>query len=95
VRREGVNKAAGALQKNALINYTRGRIKILDRAGLEAVSCECYAIIRGEFERLLEGRASPSPLDGVSLSVGGRSIVRGAASRAAVDDPSGDVEPLH
>ena len=48
VRREGVSKAAGALQKNALINYSRGHIKILDRAGLEAVSCECYWIARDE-----------------------------------------------
>jgi CRP-like cAMP-binding protein len=48
VRREGVSKAAGALQKNALINYSRGHIKILDRAGLEAVSCECYGILKGE-----------------------------------------------
>ena len=47
VRREGVSKAAGVLQKNALINYSRGHIKILDRAGLEAVSCECYGIIKG------------------------------------------------
>ena len=48
VRREGVSKAAGVLQKSALINYSRGHIKILDRAGLEAVSCECYGILKGE-----------------------------------------------
>lgn len=53
VRREGVSKAAGALQKNGLLNYSRGRIKILDRAGLEAVSCECYVIIRDESDSYL------------------------------------------
>ena len=46
VRREGVNKAAGALQRNELISYSRGRIHILDRAGLEAVACECYLVVR-------------------------------------------------
>lgn len=48
VRREGVSKAAGTLQRDALINYSRGHIKILDRAGLEAVSCECYGILKDE-----------------------------------------------
>jgi CRP-like cAMP-binding protein len=53
VRREGVTKAAGLLQKNDLINYSRGRIRILDRAGLEAVSCECYGIIKAESDSYL------------------------------------------
>ena len=53
VRREGVSKAAGVLQKSALINYSRGHIKILDRAGLEAISCECYRIIKDESDGYL------------------------------------------
>lgn len=53
VRREGVTEAAGNLQKSGLIKYSRGRITALDRAGLEARVCECYAVVRREFERLL------------------------------------------
>jgi CRP-like cAMP-binding protein len=48
VRREGVSKAAGKLQKRNLITYSRGRLKVLDRAGLEATSCGCYEIIKKE-----------------------------------------------
>jgi Crp-like helix-turn-helix protein len=48
VRREGVNKAAGDLQKRKLIAYSRGRLRVLSRAGLEATSCGCYQIIRNE-----------------------------------------------
>ena len=46
VRREGVNKAAGALQRSKLISYSRGHIHVLDRAGLEAVACECYLVVK-------------------------------------------------
>ena len=53
VRREGVNKAAGVLQKDGLITYSRGQIKLLDRSGLAAVSCECYRIIKGESDGYL------------------------------------------
>jgi CRP-like cAMP-binding protein len=53
VRREGVNKAAGALQKDGLITYSRGRIQILDRPGLGAVACECYRIIKDESDGYL------------------------------------------
>jgi CRP-like cAMP-binding protein len=51
VRREGVSKAAGDLQKRKLIRYNRGNLKVLDRAGLEATSCGCYEIIRDESKR--------------------------------------------
>ena len=53
VRREGVTEAAGKLQDAGLIRYRRGRITVLDRAGLEARSCECYQVVRTEFDRLL------------------------------------------
>jgi CRP-like cAMP-binding protein len=51
-RREGVTVAAGKLQDAGLINYYRGRIKIIDRAKLEATVCECYRVVKDEFERL-------------------------------------------
>jgi CRP-like cAMP-binding protein len=53
VRREGVTEAAGRLQRDGLIEYSRGRITVLDRAGLEARACECYAVFRKESDRLL------------------------------------------
>jgi CRP-like cAMP-binding protein len=57
VRREGVTEAAGNLQDAGLIEYHRGRIKVLDRLGLEARTCECYAVVKKEFERLLPANA--------------------------------------
>ena len=53
VRRPSVTVAAGMLQKAGLIRYTRGRLTVVNRTGLEAASCECYAVVRREFERLL------------------------------------------
>jgi CRP-like cAMP-binding protein len=53
VRRATVNAVAGALQRSGLISYRRGRVTILDRAGLEATSCECYAVIRRAYDRQL------------------------------------------
>jgi CRP-like cAMP-binding protein len=53
VRREGVTEAAGKLQSAGLIRYNRGRITVLDRPRLEARSCECYQVVKTEFDRLL------------------------------------------
>src|ERR1700730_16741047 len=53
VRREGVTEAATKLQQDGLIRYARGHIRILDRVGLEKRTCECYAVVRREYERLL------------------------------------------
>lgn len=53
VRREGVTVAAGRLQDHGAISYVRGRIQILDRQRLEETVCECYRVVKNEFERLL------------------------------------------
>jgi Mn-dependent DtxR family transcriptional regulator len=53
VRREGVTAAAGELQKLGVIRYSRGRITVLDRPKLEKLSCECYAVVKKETDRLL------------------------------------------
>lgn len=53
VRREGISEAAGKLQSSGLISYRRGHIAVLSRAGLEKNVCECYAVVKKEFVRLL------------------------------------------
>jgi CRP-like cAMP-binding protein len=53
VRREGVTEGALKLQKAGLIRYSRGHVTILDRAGLEQRTCECYAVVKKEYDRLL------------------------------------------
>jgi CRP-like cAMP-binding protein len=64
VRREGVTEAAGKLQKAGLISYTRGRITVLDRPKLEKAVCECYAVVKKEFDRLLSDiPRAPRPQD--------------------------------
>jgi CRP-like cAMP-binding protein len=56
VRREGVTEAAGKLQKLGVIHYRRGHITVLDRPRLERLSCECYAVVKKESDRLLPVR---------------------------------------
>jgi CRP-like cAMP-binding protein len=58
VRREGVTESATKLQKAGLIKYSRGRITVLDRPGLEARSCECYGVVKKEYDRLLPARVA-------------------------------------
>jgi len=53
VRRQGVTEAAGKLQQAGLIHYQRGRTSVLDRKGLEARTCECYQVVKTEYDRLL------------------------------------------
>ncbi len=59
VRREGVTEAAGQLQKAGIIRYSRGRITVLDRPALEARTCECYAVVKAETDRLLPYAHTP------------------------------------
>jgi CRP-like cAMP-binding protein len=61
VRREGVTEAAGKLQEEGLIEYRRGRITVLDRAQLERRVCECYAVVKKEYDRLLPWVAPQGP----------------------------------
>lgn len=83
VRRATVTEIAGALQDRGLIDYSRGRITIVDRPRLEAASCECYRVILSEFDRLLGTGTIPSPLDAVEISEGGMSIAGDGAPQDA------------
>ncbi len=58
VRREGVTDGAKKLQNAGLITYNRGRIKVLDRPGLEKRTCECYAVVKKEYDRLLPSKTA-------------------------------------
>jgi DNA-binding transcriptional regulator YhcF (GntR family) len=59
VRREGVTEAAGKLQRAGFISYRRGHITVLNRAGLEHHACECYEVVKQEFDRLLDRECKP------------------------------------
>lgn len=65
VRRAGVTVAMGTLQSDGIIHYVRGRVTVLDRAGLEEASCDCYRITHAAFERLL-GPANPEDASGAN-----------------------------
>jgi Mn-dependent DtxR family transcriptional regulator len=61
VRREGVTEAAGKLQAAGLIHYSRGKITVLDRPKLEQRVCECYGVVKKEFDRLLPYKIHDTP----------------------------------
>jgi CRP-like cAMP-binding protein len=65
VRREGVTDAAGKLQRAGVIRYSRGRITVIDRPRLEKEVCECYAVVKKEFDRLLTDFPIGSPFQEV------------------------------
>ena len=82
VRREGVTEAAGHLQSLGVIRYSRGQIAVLDRKKLEGLSCECYAVVKRESDRLLaprEDASRTSPREGASRTR--KTGRRGAAAR--------------
>ena len=70
VRREGVTEAAGKLQKLGVIRYVRGKITVLDRPQLERLSCECYAVVKRETDRLLAASPTGSGTIAVDTSQG-------------------------
>ena len=79
VRREGVTEAAMKLQVAGLIRYARGHITVLDRPGLERRTCECYAVVKNEYDRLLPDLKAGPP----ALSVSGRMMPIHPAAHAA------------
>lgn len=96
VRRASVSECASRMQAAGLIGYSRGRMTVLDRPGLEAAACECYGIIRSEFARLLEGVDVPSPLDGVTVSEDGMTAALGGepgGEAASVVEGGEDLAP--
>ena len=66
VRREGVSEGAALLQRQGLIRYARGHVEVLDREGLEQQACECYAVQRGEYQRLLPSNACQQCMEAVA-----------------------------
>jgi hypothetical protein len=69
VRRATVSEVASALQRDGLISYEYRRITVLDRDGLEAAACDCYRIIKHEYQRLIEGQIKPTIFADVPTSV--------------------------
>lgn len=93
VRRSSVTVAAETLRDAGAIAYSRGRIRIEDREKLFDLACDCYSIIRSTYDRLLDGRVTPSPLGGLVGSKGGVSTLRPAVSDRS-SPPEGVAEAL-
>jgi CRP-like cAMP-binding protein len=85
VRREGVTVAAGDLQDADLIAYRRGRIQVLDREGLEQRSCECYAVVKAEYDQLLQNDAD------AAVATRAPAAVADACAMEAADGQNGAV----
>ena len=82
VRRESITEAAGNLQRAGIVRYRRGHISVLERPGLEAGACECYAVVKKEMARLLSDvryRQEPSAVTGLRRFAGRCSGKRGNA----------------
>lgn len=86
VRRATVSETASQFQQAGLISYSRGRIAIVDRPGLERVVCECYGIIRSTYARILDGRDEPNVLETMRLSEHGKST---AGDGVGESEPAG------
>jgi CRP-like cAMP-binding protein len=85
VRREGITAAALKLQRSGLIRYSRGRIQVLDRPGLEAHSCECYSVMRQAYARLSSDSAAwPQPAGQASQRCDGAPTRAGGATTTAL-----------
>ena len=74
VRREGVTEAAGGLQRAGIVSYSRGHIKVLDRPGLERAACECYGVVKMEFDRLMAQRPAKNPTSLPAAEIGDAAV---------------------
>jgi CRP-like cAMP-binding protein len=90
VRRASVTVAAIELREANLITYTRKRVDITDRVGLEQRACECYGIIRSTYDRVIFGHVSPNPVSGMKSSHAGQSVVGSAHDKDAVTSDGQD-----
>ncbi len=86
VRRATVSEVASALQRDGLIDYSYRQITVRDRAGLESEACDCYRIIRCEYERLIDGKQVPSLFAGVTTAETGDTALQAPTSTA--DSPA-------
>jgi CRP-like cAMP-binding protein len=81
VRRATVTEAVGKLQRAGLIQYKMGSVRIVDRKGLEHSSCECYKIIRSEFDRLLRNGSTKNPIRQIKTAARGESLAKPSRPR--------------